>query len=104
MSAGLIPPAVIRLCQDYGAINRPPLQQRAVASITQFAINDSGCRSEWMRLGFIRVDDMHHFDTTNFQEVGNQCAMTTPPNSFRAHEGGGAGLFCELDKAIYAFA
>jgi len=68
-----------------------------------------------MRLDPCCIDNVDYFNSTCFQEIGNQSAMTTPPNRFRAHDrsrsnspgksasrtdsSGG-----EIDKSIYAFA
>src|SRR5690348_13196835 len=39
-----------------------------------------------MKLGFVYVHDMPHFDAVRFQPIGDQRAMTAPPHSFGAHD------------------
>ncbi len=57
-----------------------------------------------MRLGFVYIENVNHIDVVRFQVIGNQGAMTTPPNRFRTHDRGRPGLVCKIDKSFYAFA
>lgn len=41
-----------------------------------------------MRLGFSSVKNVNDFNAACLQIIGNQRPMTTPPNGFRAHDGG----------------
>ena len=57
-----------------------------------------------MRLGPCCIDNVDHFNSPRFQKVGNQRAMTTPPNRFRAHDRSRSNFPGKIDKSIYAFA
>ena len=51
-----------------------------------------------MRLGFSGVDDVNDFNAARLEIIRNQRPMTTPPNGFRAHDGGRPGCFGEIEK------
>jgi len=53
-----------------------------------------------MRLGLFCVDDVHNLDTAYFQVIGNQRAMATPPNRFRAHDGSRSELVRKIKKTF----
>ncbi len=68
-----------------------------------------------MRLSLCCIDNVNHFNSARFQEIGNQRAMTTPPNRLRAHDRGRSNFpgksasrtdssGGEIDKSINAFA
>ena len=45
-----------------------------------------------MRLGFSSVENVNDVNAARLEIIGNQRPMTTPPNGFRAHDGGRSGL------------
>src|SRR5438876_8127500 len=65
--------------------HRPPLQQR-LTFIAQSAVHNASRRSEWVRLGFVGVKDMHDCDPARFQIIGNERTMAAPPDCFCAHD------------------
>ena len=44
-----------------------------------------------MRLGFSSVENVNDFNAAGLEIIRNQRPMTTPPNGFRAHNGGRPG-------------
>jgi len=56
-----------------------------------------------MRLRFVCIDNVHHFDAARFQIIRDERAMTTPPNRFCAHDRGRPSLASESEKALDAF-
>ena len=57
-----------------------------------------------MRLSLCCIDNVDHFNFSGFQKIGNQSAMTTPPDRFRAHDRSRANFPGKIDKSINAFA
>ena len=57
-----------------------------------------------MRLSLCCIDNVNHFNSARFQEIGNQRAMTTPPNRFRTHDRSRSNCPGKIDKSINAFA
>ena len=53
-----------------------------------------------MRLGFACIEDVHHFDATRLQIIGDERAMTTPPHRFCAHDRSRSGVASEIEKAL----
>jgi len=51
--------------------HRRPLQQR-LTFIAQSAVHNASRRCEWVRLGFVGVEDMPDFDAARFQIIGNE--------------------------------
>ncbi len=51
-----------------------------------------------MRLGFSSVENVNDCDAVRLEIIGNQRPMTTPPNSFRAHDGGRPGNVGKIEK------
>ena len=56
-----------------------------------------------MRLGLVCADNMNDLDAARFQMIGNQRAMTTPPNRFRAHNRRRPHFARKIDKTVDAF-
>ena len=54
--------------------------------VAHVPVYDSGCGRVGVHDGVLRVEDMHHFDTTHAQDIGDERAMATPPQRFSAHE------------------
>lgn len=57
-----------------------------------------------MELGLVCVDNVHNFDTVCFQVIGNQRAMATPPNRFRAHDRGRTEFVRKIEETFNASA
>ena len=58
------------------------------SSITQFSVHNPGRRCVRMRLDFVCAENVQHFHSARFQVVRDQRSMATPPDCFRAHDGG----------------
>ena len=56
-----------------------------------------------MRFGFLCIDNVCDFRAAHLQEIGNQGAMATPPDCFRAHDHGGPGFTSESEKTLDTF-
>jgi len=72
--------------------------------IGQAAVNNSRGRCKRVRLSLCCIDNVDHFGSARFQKIGNQRAMTTPPQRFRTHDRSRSNLLRKTDKSIYAFA
>ena len=57
-----------------------------------------------MQLGLVFIDNVHNLDTVCFRVIGNQRAMATPPNRFRAHNRGRTEFVRKIEKAFDASA
>ncbi len=57
-----------------------------------------------MRFGFVCVENVHDFNTACFQKIGNQRAVTAPPNRFCAHDRSRPHLVRNVEKPFSACA
>ena len=57
-----------------------------------------------MRLSLVCIENVQDLDRAHFQKVGNQGAMTAPPDRFCAHDRSGYGAGSKIEKALNTFA
>ena len=57
-----------------------------------------------MRLGFVYIHDVPDLDAVRFQVIGNERAVATPPDGFRAHDRSWSGIGSKIEKALNTFA
>ncbi len=57
-----------------------------------------------MRLSLFCIENVHNLNTACFQVIGNQRAVTAPPNRFCTHDRGRSYLVRKIEKALNASA
>lgn len=57
-----------------------------------------------MRFGLVLIENVDHLGAACFQKIGDERAMTAPPNCFCAHDRRWPDLFGEIDKSLHAHA
>src|SRR6266850_1368938 len=56
-----------------------------------------------MRLDFVCAEDVQHFQSARLQGIRDEGAMATPPDCFRAHDGGWACFRSNVEQSLDSF-
>src|SRR3954466_10690942 len=94
-----------RLCQRPAAnigVSPNALKQR-LRLITQFAVHNPRRGCVRMRFDFACAENVQDFNPARFEIIRDKRAMTTPPDCFRAHDGGPACVRSKLEQSVDSF-
>jgi len=70
--------------------------------IVELSINNFRCRSKWVWLGFVRVENVNDFGSLCLQVIGDQAAMAFPPDCFCTHDRRRTPSLCRFLQACYS--